>query len=63
MNKPTATFSIRLADSDENDRIAPLFNAYRRLNGRASDVMLARDFLADRLASFEAYLLFATNAY
>lgn len=50
---------IRRAGPADVDAIAPLFDAYRQFYGRASDMPLARRFLADRLARNESVVFFA----
>ncbi|HTH63154.1 MAG TPA: N-acetyltransferase [Gemmatimonadales bacterium] len=52
---------IRRAGLSEVDLIAPLFDAYRGFYGRASDLPLARGFLADRLARGESVVFLATD--
>lgn len=50
---------IRRATAADADMVAPLFDAYRAFYGRASDVGLARRFLADRLADGSSILIVA----
>jgi len=52
---------IRRAGPSDVDLIAPLFDAYRGFYGRASDLPLARGFLADRLARGESVVFLATD--
>lgn len=52
---------IRRATPADADRIAPLFDAYRRFYGRDGDLPLARRFLADRLANGESVVFFAID--
>jgi ribosomal protein S18 acetylase RimI-like enzyme len=52
---------IRRAGLSDVDLIAPLFDAYRGFYGRASDLPLARGFLADRLARGESVVFLATD--
>jgi ribosomal protein S18 acetylase RimI-like enzyme len=54
-------FEIRRAALVDADRIAPLFDAYRRFYGRDADLPLARRFLTDRLANGESVVFLATN--
>jgi len=51
--------SIRRAMAADADRIAPLFDAYRRFYGQASDRARAEQFIAARLAHGEAIVLLA----
>ena len=52
---------IHRAAPADADRIAPLFDAYRRFYGRDGDLPLARRFLADRLANGESVVFLATD--
>jgi ribosomal protein S18 acetylase RimI-like enzyme len=52
---------IHRAGPSDVDLIAPLFDAYRGFYGRASDLPLARGFLADRLGRGESVVLFAVD--
>jgi ribosomal protein S18 acetylase RimI-like enzyme len=52
---------IQRAAPADADRIAPLFDAYRRFYGRDADLPLARRFLADRLANGESVVFLATD--
>lgn len=52
---------IRRAGPPDVGLIAPLFDAYRGFYGRASDLPLARGFLADRLARGESVVFLATD--
>jgi ribosomal protein S18 acetylase RimI-like enzyme len=52
---------IRRAGPSDVDLIAPLFDAYRGFYGRASDLPLARGFLAERLAREESVVFLATD--
>ncbi len=52
---------IKRAALVDADRIAPLFDAYRRFYGRDADLPLARRFLAERLATGESVVFVASN--
>jgi ribosomal protein S18 acetylase RimI-like enzyme len=52
---------IRRAALADADRLAPLFDAYRRFYGRDTDLPLARQFLADRLGHGESVVFLAAN--
>lgn len=52
---------IRRAALADADRIAPLFDAYRRFYGRDPDLPLARRFLVDRLANGQSVVFLASN--
>ena len=54
--------TIRRATPDDLDALAPLFDAYRRFYGQASDLPRARDFLARRLGGGESVVLLAERA-
>lgn len=51
--------AIRRAAAADADRIAPLFDAYRRFYGQESDRARAEQFIAARLAHGEAIVLLA----
>ncbi|MBU6246722.1 MAG: GNAT family N-acetyltransferase [Xanthomonadaceae bacterium] len=53
------TLSVRNADLDDLDHLAPLLDAYRQFYGQPSDPARARDFLAERLARGESLVLLA----
>lgn len=53
------TASIRRAGITDLDRIAPLFNAYRRFYGQPDDIARAHDWLHARLARGESVVLLA----
>jgi ribosomal protein S18 acetylase RimI-like enzyme len=50
---------IRRAAPADADRLAPLFDAYRRFYGRDADLSLARRFLAERLEKGESVVFLA----
>jgi GNAT superfamily N-acetyltransferase len=50
--------SVR-AELDDLDALAPLFDAYRRFYGQASDLAGARTFLADRFKRGESVIFLA----
>ena len=54
--------AIHRATPADVERLAPLFDAYRRFYGQPVDVTLARAFLEERLARGESWVLFATDA-
>jgi ribosomal protein S18 acetylase RimI-like enzyme len=60
--EPLGRFTLRRAERDDVDRVAPLFDAYRQFYGRPSDLPLARRFLEERLARRESIVLLATDA-
>lgn len=51
--------TIRQATVDDVEQLAPLFDAYRRVYGRTSDVAAARTFLLARFANRESTLSIA----
>lgn len=51
--------TIRRANEDDVDRLAPLFDAYRQFYAQASDVQRAHDWLQARLDRNECVLLIA----
>ena len=53
------SLEIRRATAADVDAIAPLFDAYRQFYGLASDLPLARQFMAERLSRGESLVLFA----
>lgn len=53
------TDTIRRAQHQDLDQIAPLFDAYRRFYGQRGDLARAREFLAERLQSDESVVLLA----
>lgn len=53
------TLSVRIADTRDLDRLAPLFDAYRQFYRQPADLARARDFLAERLARQESLVLLA----
>jgi len=53
---------VRVATAADASRIAPLFDAYRRFYGLASDRSLAQRYLAERLALGESVVLVAEAA-
>lgn len=65
---PTASFcphgqlmtdSIRRATLDDLDQLVPLFDAYRQFYGQQSDIIVAKQFLSDRLTRNESVILVA----
>lgn len=55
------TVTIRRATLDDLDPLVPLFDAYRRFYGQQSDLVVARQFLRDRLTRNESVVLMAEN--
>ena len=55
------TNSVRRASIQDLDRLVPLFDAYRQLYGQLSDLIVARQFLNDRLTRNESVVLVAEN--
>jgi ribosomal protein S18 acetylase RimI-like enzyme len=54
--------TIRLATAADADRVAPLFDAYRRFYGLPSDLPLCRQYVAERLQREESVVLLASEA-
>ena len=52
---------IRPATLHDLDLLAPLFNAYRQFYGQPSDLIVARQFLSDRLSRNESVVLIAED--
>jgi GNAT superfamily N-acetyltransferase len=52
---------IRRATLDDLDRLVPHFDAYRQFYGQQSDLITARQFLADRLSRGESIVLVAED--
>jgi GNAT superfamily N-acetyltransferase len=55
------TDTIRQATLNELDCLVPLFDAYRQFYGQPSDLIIARQFLHDRLARSESVVLIAED--
>ena len=53
--------SVRRASIQNLDRLVPLFNAYRQFYGQQSDLIIARQFLGDRLNRNESVVLVAED--
>ncbi len=53
------TTTIRRATLDDLDRVAPLFDAYRRFYGQPGDLARARDFLRERLDKHQSVVILA----
>ncbi len=60
MNTPSAA-QIRRAGVDDLSQVVPLFDAYRRFYGQASDAAAARAYLHERLQNSEAVILLAES--
>lgn len=56
------TIKIRMADFDDIEPLAELFNAYRQFYEEASDIDLARRFLLDRLNNKDSIIFVAETA-
>lgn len=55
------TYSVRRATLHDLDRLVPLFDAYRQFYGQHSDLIVARQFLTDRLVRNESVALAAED--
>ena len=55
------TQSIRRATVHDIDRLVPLFDEYRRFYDKPSDMIVARQFLADRMSRGESVVLVAED--
>jgi ribosomal protein S18 acetylase RimI-like enzyme len=55
------TDTIRRATLDDLDQLVPLFDAYRQFYGQQSDLIVARQFLNDRLTRNESVVLVAED--
>jgi len=55
------TISIRLAQPEDLDTLAPLFDAYRQFYQQKSDLALATAFIGQRLRNHESILLLAED--
>ena len=55
------TAPARRATLDDLDQLVPLFDAYRQFYGQHSDLIVARQFLNDRLIRNESVVLVAEN--
>jgi ribosomal protein S18 acetylase RimI-like enzyme len=53
--------SVRRATLHDLDQLVPLFDAYRQFYGQPSDLIIARQFLGDRLTRNESIVLVAEN--
>ena len=53
------SFDVRRAAAADAARVAPLFDAYRRFYGLASDLLLSRRYLTERLERGESVVLLA----
>jgi len=51
--------TIRRANVGDLDQLSELFDLYRRFYGRESDIVLARNFLTDRLQAQESVIFVA----
>lgn len=54
--------SVRRMEAGDLDKVAPLFDGYRRFYGQASDIPRAAAFLRERLERDESVLLFAERS-
>jgi len=55
------TISIRLAQPEDLDTLAPLFDAYRQFYQQKADLALAATFIGQRLRNHESILLLAED--
>ncbi len=55
------SFTVRRATIGDLDQLVQLFDAYRQFYGQQSDVIVARQFLSDRLTRDESIVLVAEN--
>lgn len=53
--------TIRRATAHYLDQLVPLFDAYRQFYGQQSDIVVARQFLSDRLDRSESVVLIAED--
>jgi ribosomal protein S18 acetylase RimI-like enzyme len=53
------TDTVRRATLQDLDQLVPLFDGYRQFYGQKPDLIVARQFLADRLARGESVILIA----
>lgn len=53
------TDTVRRANLDDLDQLVPLFDGYRQFYGEASDLSLARQFLAERMSRGQSVVLIA----
>jgi ribosomal protein S18 acetylase RimI-like enzyme len=51
------TDTVRRATLDDLDQLVPLFDGYRQFYGEVSDLLLARQFLEDRMSRGESVVL------
>ncbi|BFU90535.1 MAG: N-acetyltransferase [Nitrospira sp.] len=56
------TGTVHRASIRDFDQLVPLFDAYRQFYGQQSDIIVARQFLNDRLTRNESIVLVAENA-
>ena len=55
------TDTVRRATLDDLDRLVPLFDGYRQFYDKPSDMVVARQFLADRMSRDESVVLVAED--
>ena len=55
------TDRVRQATSDDLDQLVPLFDGYRQFYGEVSDLSVAREFLAERIARGQSVVLIAED--
>ena len=55
------TDSVHRASIQDLDRLVPLFDAYRQFYGQQPDIIVARQFLNDRLTRNESVVLIAED--
>ena len=56
------TDTVRRATIDDLEQLVPLFNGYRQFYGHTSDLLVARQFLADRITRGESVVLVAEDS-
>jgi len=57
------TDTVRRATLQDLDRLIPLFDGYHQFYGQKSDLLVARQFLADRLTRGESVILIAEDSH
>ncbi len=56
------TDTVRRATLRDLEQLVPLFDAYRQFYGKPSDLLVARQFLADRMARGQSVVLIAEGS-
>ncbi|HSF67309.1 MAG TPA: GNAT family N-acetyltransferase [Nitrospiraceae bacterium] len=57
------TDTVRRATVGDLDQLVPLFDGYRQFYGEVSDLLLARQFMADRISRGESVVLIAEDSH